>query len=80
MDIVEIISTVGFPIACVIGLCWFVWHIYQQSVKREEKLMEVNAKAIATISKYADRLDEIQTDVQTIKQDVVLLLKKGEEG
>lgn len=79
MDIVEVISTVGFPIACVIGLCWFVWHIYQQSVKREGRLMEVNEKAIATISKYADRLDEIQTDVQTIKQDVVLLLKKGEE-
>lgn len=79
MDWVEIISTLGFPIACVIALCFFVWQLYKQSVVREERLMEVNEKAIATIAKYADRLDEIQNDVQIIKDDVTQLMnaKKG---
>lgn len=77
-QIIELITTVGFPIVCVLGLGWFIWHIYQQSVKREERLMDVNEKAIATIAMYADRLDEIQTDVQIIKQDMMILLQEGE--
>jgi hypothetical protein len=75
---VELISSVGFPIVCVLGLGWFIWHIYKRSEQREDRLMEVNEKAIATIAKYADRLDEIQTDVQIIKQDMILLLQEGE--
>lgn len=74
---VDVIKNLGFPVACVIGLCWFVLKLYKDSVKREDRLMEVNEKAISTIAKYADRLDEIQTDVQIIKQDMVLLLKEG---
>jgi hypothetical protein len=80
MDVVEIITNVGFPIACVIGLGWFVLKLYKDSVAREERLMEVNEKAISTIAKYADRLDGIQADVQTIKQDMVLLLQNGDDG
>lgn len=75
-QIIELISSVGFPIVCVLGLGWFVWNLYQQSVKREERLMEVNEKAISTIAMYADRLDEIQTDVQIIKQDMIILLQE----
>ena len=80
MDWVEIISTLGFPIACVIALCFFVWQLYKASVKREERLMEVNEKAIDTIAKYADRLDEIQKDVQVIKDDVAQLMTTGKKG
>lgn len=71
MDIVsigELISSLGFPIALVVALCFFIWNIYQQSVKREEKLMEVNEKAINTLSLYAERLEIIQNDVSTIKE------------
>ena len=74
MNWIEIISTLGFPIACVIALGFFVWQLYKASVAREERLMEVNEKAIATIAKYADRLDEIQNDVQIIKDDVTQLM------
>lgn len=80
VDIVEIITNVGFPIACVIGLGWFVLKLYHDSVAREERLMEVNEKAISTIAKYADRLDGIQADVQTIKQDMIILLQNGDDG
>ena len=74
MDWVEIISALGFPIACVVALYAFVWVLYKASVAREERLMDVNEKAIATIAKYADRLDEIQKDVQVIKDDVAQIM------
>lgn len=75
---VELIGSVGFPIACVIALGFFVWKIYNQSVAREEKLMAeitenrlVNKQAIETIAKYAERLTHIEGDICTIKDDVV---------
>ena len=81
--IVELISTLGFPIAIVIALGFFVWTIYKQSVEREEKLMAeitenrlVNEKAIETIAKYAERLTHIEDNITEIKQDVTLIKEK----
>ena len=72
--VVELITTIGFPIVCVIALGWFVWHIYKQSVVREEKLMEeitenrlVNQKFAEIIGQYEITLTEIKTDVRDIK-------------
>lgn len=81
--IVELISTIGFPIVCVLALGFFVWTIYKQSVTREEKLMQeitenrmVNEKAIETIAKYAERLTHIEENITEIKNDVVLIKDK----
>lgn len=70
----ELIGTLGFPIALVLAMGFFIWNIYKQSVAREEKLMEeiaenrvVNAKAIETLTLYAERLGNIETDVKEIK-------------
>jgi hypothetical protein len=75
---IELLSTVGFPILCVFALGFFVWHIYKQSVTREEKLMAeitenrlVNEKAIETLTLYAERLGNIETDVKEIKQIII---------
>lgn len=72
--IVELITTIGFPIVCVLALGWFVWHIYKQSVVREEKLMEeitenrlVNTKFAEIIAQYDVTLSEIRNDVKDIK-------------
>lgn len=80
---VELISTVGFPIACVIALGFFVWKIYNQSIAREEKLMAeitenrlVNEKAIETIAQFAERFTHIETDVELIKTDINLIKEK----
>ena len=71
---VEIVSTLGFPIACVIALGFFVWKIYNQSVEREGKLMAeitenrlVNTKFAEIIAQYEITLGEIKTDVKEIK-------------
>ena len=70
----ELIATLGFPIALVIAMGFFIWQIYKQSVSREEKLMTeiaenrlVNEKAIETLTLYAERLGNIESDVKEIK-------------
>jgi hypothetical protein len=80
---VELISTVGFPIALVIAMAIFIFKIYNQSVKREEVLMdeikvnrETNAKAIETIAHYSEKLEIIQADISEIKTDLTVLATK----
>lgn len=81
--IVEFIGTLGFPIACVLAMGFFVWKIYNQSVEREKSLMAeitenrlVNEKAIETIAKYAERLTHIEDNITEIKNDVILIKDK----
>ena len=80
---VELIGSLGFPIACVVALGFFVWKIYKRSEIREDSLMveigktrEVNAQAIETIAHYAEKLDTIQEDVKEIKADVNVIMNK----
>ena len=80
---VELISTVGFPIAIVIAMGIFIYKIYQQSVKREDALMEeikvnreTNAKAIETIAHYSEKFETIQSDINEIKTDIAILANK----
>ena len=74
----ELMSTVGFPIALVIVMGLFIYKLYKDSVTREEKLTAeitenrlVNTKAIETIALYAERLTVIETDVKEIKDIVI---------
>lgn len=81
MDIalfVELLSTVGLPIALVIAMGLFIFKLYKDSVVREEKLTteiaenrKVNAQAIETLTLYAERLTSIETDVKEIKDIVI---------
>lgn len=81
--ILEIISTVGFPIAVCLALGFFVYKLWQQSVTREERLMAeitenrlVNEKAIETIAQFAERFNRIETDVTEIKTDISVIKDK----
>ena len=81
--ILEIISTLGFPIAMVIALGFFVYKLWQQSVTREDKLMQeitenrlVNEKAIETIAQYAERLTHIEDTITEVRNDVSLIKDK----
>lgn len=77
----ELVSTLGFPIALVIAMGFFIWQLWKQSVAREEKLMSeltecrlVNTQAITTIAQYAEKLDTIQKDVTEIKSDMNIIM------
>lgn len=96
--ITQLITSLGFPIVCVIAMAWFIYKFYNDGQKqnvenmekvqarckeREEKLYEeikenrkVNTKAIETISKYAEKLDVIQHDVNDIKTDITIITEK----
>lgn len=70
----EAITTLGFPIVCVIALGFFVYKLWQQSVLREEKLMNeiaenrlINRQFAEIIAGYEVTLGEIKTDVKDIK-------------
>ena len=63
----DLISTLGFPIACVIAMGVFIYKIYKKSEQREDVLMKqieenrkINAEAIATIGKYAESIETIE--------------------
>lgn len=81
--ITELITSLGFPIALVIAMGYFIFKIYKQSVERENALMqeikenrEINKGAIETLTLYAERLNIIQTDVETIKKDITIISDK----
>ena len=84
--LIELISTLGFPIAVAIALGAFIWHIYKRSETREDRLMEeitenrmVNAKALETIALYAERLTHIEGSVSTIQNDVNVIKEMIQE-
>lgn len=80
---VEVITTVGFPIACVIAMGWFIYKIYQKSIEREEELRDeikesqkINSKFAEIINRYSLELSEIKNDVKEIKADIVIMSDK----
>lgn len=75
--VTELISTLGFPVALVIAMAWFIYKLWKQSAARESKLYEelaecraVNKQAIETLALYAERLNVIESDVKIIKDYV----------
>ena len=80
-QITEIISTLGFPIVCVIVLAWFGHKVYLNAVKRsehrEDKLYEVIGSCQLqlrelgeTNAKFMEVLETYKGDIQDIKDDV----------
>lgn len=60
MEVVaELITQLGFPIACVVAMGYFIWTIYKQSVEREDKLMEL-------LNKQNDKFDVQNEQLQAI--------------
>lgn len=84
MDITTVeglITSVGFPIFCVLALGFFIYKSYEQITKRcnerEDKLyvMLTNAQsaiddAIETNAKFVAQLESMQSNVNRISNDV----------
>ena len=82
-----LISSFGFPVACVCALGYFIWYFFKQtkeeSQQRENNLIdflkrsqEINAEFAEIIAKYEVKLDEIQKDIEDIKEDIGELVPK----
>lgn len=84
MDIAAIetlITSIGFPIVCVIALAWFIYKFYvdytTQSREREDELMDfikeeqVQMKnLVATNAEFVEVLNSYKADIEEIKHDV----------
>lgn len=62
MEWIEIIQTLGFPIACVVSIAIAFWNIIvserEENAKRESRLYEMidnNTKAIQELTQYIKR-------------------------
>lgn len=80
-NVADVISSVGFPIACVIALGYFIYLAWQkmsaQNEKREDKLYEIIATAQVNNDKLAEAnkefvsvLETYKTDIKEIKNDI----------
>ena len=76
-----LITSLGFPIACVVALGWFIYKAFEkftsQSEKREEKLyiviaqaQETNERLTQTNAEFLSVLNTYKTDLDDIKSDV----------
>ena len=69
--VTELITTIGFPIALVVVLLWFIFKLQAESKDRENKLME-------TVSSFSAKFNEITialtkvTDTLTALTDRVI--------
>lgn len=61
--ITELITGVGFPIALVIVLLWFVYKLQNESKLREERLMKI-------VEEYGTKLAEITTTINAINDKI----------
>ena len=96
MDIIDIISNLGFPVACVIGLGWYIKDQakrmeaataarekqYIDVINKQEKLI---LKMNDTNSEYVETLKGLTVHVEDIKNDVdaikdVINMKTQKEG
>ena len=77
----QLISTLGFPIVCVLGLAYFIYIIYQkttaENAQREDKLYEIiavshsnNEKLVAANQGFVAVLETYKNDIVDIKHDI----------
>jgi len=76
-----LISSVGFPIVCVLALGWFIYKAFEKFTdageKREEKLYMIiseaqvtNERLLQTNAEFVSVLESYKTDLVEIKSDV----------
>lgn len=75
------ITTLGFPIVCVLFLGWFIWKLWtrqqEQNEHREDKLysfiteaQETNERLSKTNAEFVTVLNTYKSDLDEIKTDV----------
>ena len=82
MDIIGIIETVGIPVAVALGLGYALMYLIKfvtKDVKSDIKnLYDITVKLIDSNRQSKDETKKTMTAVNTIKDIVIKLFKKGE--
>lgn len=92
-NIVTIIQTLGFPIACVCACAYFIYYIVKrdkdEARDREDKLIKNNETVSDAVKQVAEAvnlsnetnitlLNEVRTEIKDVKSDVDKILDKLE--
>lgn len=64
-NITSLISTVGFPIFCVLCMGFFFYKVWQKNTDREDKAMERNAEQMEKFSNSLDKFNETLIRIDT---------------
>ena len=72
--IITVVQTQGFPIACVIGLGFFIWkfvtRIQDENKQREENYQKREDNYQALLVTYGEKMAEISAALERITQDL----------
>ena len=78
--ITNLITTVGFPIVCCLGLGWFmIKYINQQredNINRENKLLEITSKQNEVLININSNMDKMSTTLENMNQRLDILEQK----
>jgi Flp pilus assembly protein TadB len=78
--ITNLITTVGFPIVCCLGLGWFmIKYINQQredNINRENKLLELTSKQNEVLININSNMDKMSTTLENMNQRLDILEQK----
>lgn len=58
-EIVGIVNSLGFPIACVVGLAWYANNTTDKLIKLTEKVTDTVATCTATLNSTNDVLEKV---------------------
>lgn len=82
MEWVNIIQTLGFPIACVIACAFFINKVVTRdkddAKEREDKLIDANIKSSNALDKVADTIEESNKVNRELSETNRLLVEKVE--
>lgn len=79
--VADFITTLGFPIACVIAMAWFIYKAYEklttETKEREDKLYQVifeNQAQLKEVEKtnasFIEILDQLKDEIRGLSDDV----------
>ena len=73
-EVVNLLNTVGFPIACVVATGFFIWKTTQQTrednLSREERTFNQMDKLTDTLDKATDTIDRINIRLDVIEEKI----------
>ena len=67
-----LISSVGFPIVCVVMCAWFIIHMYDNS---REDVQKANKTIDEMVLKYSELSNGLNNNTEAVKNQTELLLK-----
>lgn len=79
-NVLQIIQTVGFPIACVIACGFFIYKLVNrdkdEAKEREDRLIAANEQTSLALNKVADTIKESNTLNQELSETNRLLVER----